>query len=183
MPAKKQITKQMILSSGLELLKSSGMEAVNVNSLAKALNCSTQPIYHSFANIDALRIELTSLAVTTFLREMKSMCGEDSVTLYGVPYIQFAQKEAMLFNFLFMRQNAFTELKEILSPMINHAIDNLMGKYHISRDEADKLHDQLWVHTHGIAAMIATGFCDWNMKKASKMLRECEISLTQKYDE
>lgn len=181
MPAKKQITKQMILSSALEILKSGGMEAVNVKSLAKSLNCSTQPIYLSFANMDTLRVELSSFAVTAFIKEMKDMCGDDEVNLYGTPYIQFAQKEAKLFQFLFMRQNAFAELKEALYPIIDGSIGRLMEQYHINRQEADRLHDQLWVHTHGIAAMIATGFCSWDMKKAVKMIRICELALTQKY--
>ena len=181
MPAKKQITRQMILSSALEILKSGGMEAVNVKSLAKSLNCSTQPIYLSFANMDTLRVELSSFAVTTFIKEMKEMCGDDEVNLYGMPYIRFAQKEAKLFQFLFMRQNAFGELKEVLSPSIDCSINKLMKQYHIGREEADNLHDQLWVHTHGIAAMIATGVCDWNMEKAAKMIHTCELSLTQKY--
>ena len=181
MPAKKQITRQMILSSALEILKSEGMEAVNVKSLAKSLNCSTQPIYLSFANMDTLRAELSSYAVTTFIQEMKDICGNGEVNLYGMPYIQFAHKEARLFQFLFMRQNAFGELKEVLSSIIDCSIGKLMTQYHISREEADKLHDQLWVHTHGIAAMIATGFCDWDMEKAAQMLHICELSLTQKY--
>lgn len=181
MPAKKQITKQMILSSALEILKSGGMEAVTVKSLAKSLNCSTQPIYLSFVNMDTLRAELSSFAVTAFIKEIKDICGNDEINLYGMPYIQFAQKEARLFQFLFMRQNAFGELKEALSPIIDCSIDRLMTQYHISREEADELHDQLWVHTHGIAAMIATGFCDWDMEKAAKMLRTCKLSLTQKY--
>lgn len=66
-PGKKQITRQMILSSALEILKTGGMEAVNVKLLAKTLNCSTQPIYLSFANMDALRTELSFCAVVTFI--------------------------------------------------------------------------------------------------------------------
>lgn len=181
MPAKKQITKQKILYSALEILRREGMEAVNVKTLAKELNCSTQPIYLSFANMDALRAELSSFAVTTFIKEIKDMCGDDEVNLYGTPYIQFAQKEVQLFQFLFMRQNAFAELKEVLSPIINGSISKLMEQYHISWEEADILHDQLWIHAHGIASMIATGFCDWDMEKASKMFHICELSLTQKY--
>ena len=41
MPAKKQITKERILSTALELLRAGGAQAVNVKALAKQLNCST----------------------------------------------------------------------------------------------------------------------------------------------
>ena len=56
-----------------------------------------------------------------------------------------------------------------------------MAQYHIEREEAHNFHDQLWVHTHGIASMIATNFCDWDIKKAEKMLSECKEYLSQKY--
>ena len=70
MPAKKQITRDMILSAALELLKGGGMGAVNVKSLARRLDCSTQPIYLSFDNMDALRRELSSLAALEFLQRL-----------------------------------------------------------------------------------------------------------------
>lgn len=181
MPAKKQITKEMILSSALDMLKDGGMEAVNVKSLAKHLGCSTQPIYLSFENMDSLRSEVSALAVKEFVNEMKDLCGSDEINLYGIAYIQFAQNESKLFQFLFMRRNAFEQLKEALSPIINSSIERLMRKYSVDRNEADRLHDQLWIHSHGIASMIATDFCDWNLEKAEQMFNEYKKSITMKY--
>ena len=179
MPAKKQITKEMILSAALEMLKEGGEKAVNVKALAKRLNCSTQPIYLSFGSMDALRAELSALAVDTFLKKMES--GGRTASLYGMPYIQVAQTEKELFCYLFMRQNAFSELQEALTPILNRSISRIMEQYHIDQEEAHYFHDQLWMHAHGIASMIATGFCDWNMDKVQKMLLECEQYLSRKY--
>lgn len=179
MPARKQITREMILLSAFEMLKDGGMEAVNVKALAKKLNCSTQPIYLSFDNMGALRTELSSLAINEFLKQIGDYPEE--AKLYGMAYIRFAEKEKNLFQFLFMRQNAFGELQEALSPVINNSITQLMEQYHIEREEAHHFHDQMWVHTHGIASMIATNFCDWDMNKVEKMLLECRKYLSQKY--
>ena len=44
MPAKKLVTREMILTAALKLLREQGYEAVNIKQLANALNCSTQPI-------------------------------------------------------------------------------------------------------------------------------------------
>ena len=179
MPAKKQITRDMILSAALEMLKDGGMEAVNVKSLARRLNCSTQPLYLSFDNMDALRRELSSLAAQEFLRQIEE--NSDDATLYGMAYIRFAQEEKQLFRFLFLRQNAYVELREALLPIMRGSISRLMKRYQIDQGEAHHFHDQLWVHTHGIASMIATDFCDWNMDKVQKMLAECELYLSRKY--
>lgn len=73
MPAKKQVTKEMILGAALRVLMEGGTEAVNVKSLAAELGCSTQPIYLSFDNMDALRKELIPTAVNKFVELMQKV--------------------------------------------------------------------------------------------------------------
>lgn len=81
-----------------------------------------------------------------------------------------------------MRTNAFSEIRQALLPMIERSIEALMDTYHINHEEADILHDQLWMHAHGIASMIATDFCDWDMEKVSMMLADCKRAFTEKYE-
>ena len=182
MPAKKQITKDMILNAALKLLREQGYEAVNLKQLAKELGCSTQPVYLSFSGMDELRGELIPLAVAGFERYMKDGSEDGVVCLYGMRYIAFAKEEPHLFRFLFMRPNAFSEIKQALLAMIECSIEKLMAAYHISHEEADILHDQLWMHAHGIASMIATDFCDWDMAKVERMLADCKRIFTEKYE-
>ena len=182
MPAKKQITKDMILNSALRLLKQGGIEYVNVKTLAKDLNCSTQPVYLSFSGMDELRRELIPLAVREFENIIKEGCSDNQVRLYSMEYINFAKNEKMLFSFLFMRPNAFNEMKAILSPVIEQSVEELMKDYHIGHDEADYLHDHLWMHAHGIASMVATDFCNWDLNKVERMLDECKAAFTDKYE-
>ena len=132
--------------------------------------------------MEELRQELVPLAVTEFEKYMKNESRDGTVCLYGTRYISFAKEEARLFCFLFMRPNAFTEIRQALLPMIECSIEDLMDAYHISHEEADLLHDQLWMHAHGIASMIATNFCDWDMEKVEKMLTDCTRVFTQKYE-
>ena len=182
MPAKKQVTKEMISNAALKLLREQGYDAVNLKQLAKALSCSTQPVYLSFSGMDELRRELTPLAVAEFERYMKAGNEDGVVCLYGMRYIAFAKEEPRLFRFLFMRPNAFAEIKQALLAMIERSIGKLMAAYHIGHEEADILHDQLWMHAHGIASMIATDFCDWDMDKVERMLAECRRAFTEKYE-
>lgn len=182
MPAKKQITKEMILDTALALLKEDGIEAVNVKRLAGALHCSTQPIYLSFASMEQLREELIPSAIRAFEDGMRSNSPDHKVRLYGTEYIMFAKNEPKLFGFLFMRANAFTEIRPLLLPIIESSVMDLMEKYRIDHTKADYLHDQLWMHAHGIASMIATDFCDWNMDKADRMLTECTAAFTKEYE-
>ena len=182
MPAKKQITKEMILNAALKLLKEQGYDAVNIKQLAGRLGCSTQPVYLSFSGMEDLRRELLPLAVKEFKVYMENNSKDGMISLYDINYIHFAMEETRLFCFLFMRANAFSEIKQALIPVIEQSINKLMTAYHISHEEADILHDQLWMHAHGIASMIATHFCDWNMEKVSRMLADCKSAFTEKYE-
>lgn len=182
MPAKKQITREMILAAAFELLKEGGIEAVNVTALAKRLHCSTQPIYLSFSGIDALREVLRELVVKEFAKEMEQMSGDGVVRLYGMRYVLYAIKEKKVFKFLFMRQNSFEEIKQLMKPITDRAIQDLMNQYGIDYEEAHYFHDQLWMHAHGIASMAATVFCHWDLDKVEKMLNECQIYLGKKYE-
>lgn len=182
MPARKQITKDRILNAALKLLREQGYEAVNIGQLARELGCSTQPVYLSFSGMEELREQLIPLAAAEFEEQMKSGSGDGVVRLYDISYIRFAKREPHLFCFLFMRANAFSEIRRVLLPIIERSMQELMGRYHIGHDEADILHDQLWMHAHGIAAMVATAFCDWDMEKAGRMLAECRRTFTEKYE-
>ena len=58
MPPKSKINKQDILTSSLEIIRKSGFEEVNARSIAKEMNCSTNPIFRVYKNMDELKEEL-----------------------------------------------------------------------------------------------------------------------------
>jgi AcrR family transcriptional regulator len=180
MPAKKQISKEMILSASMELLMQDGMDAVNVKRIAKKLNCSTQPIYLSFENMDALRSELSAKVIEKFVSDMNK---DGTPDLFGMYYIRFAKKEKNLFRYIFMRENAFEELRPVLDPMIEASTKRLMEEYSISKEDALYFHDQLWMQAHGIASMIATDYCNWNLEKVERMLAQCKADMGRRYEE
>lgn len=182
MPAKKQVSREKILAAAMELLTQYGMEAVNVKRLAAELHCSTQPIYLSFDSMDALRSALIPEAIQEFVSWMQTECQNRQVHLYGIAYVRFAKQQPELFRFLFMREKAFAEMKQALQPILDASITELMEQHHLGREQADELHDQLWMHAHGIAAMIATDYCDWDMEKAERMLNDCQEALRKHYE-
>lgn len=175
MPAKKKITKERILHTALSMLEKNGYDTVNVKSLAAKLDCSTQPIYLSYRNMAELRQALCEAAVQKFTDAI----GQDGC-LYGMEYIRFAKENRNLFRFLFMRRNAFSEMKRALSSVIERSVQELMRTYHLSHQEAEWKHDQLWMHSHGIASMLVTDFCDWDMEKAENMVEEAQRLVLQR---
>ena len=63
MPAAKRISKEAIIDAAAAVLRTGGFEAINARSVAKALGCSTQPIYLSFRNMEELKSALTQRAI------------------------------------------------------------------------------------------------------------------------
>ena len=113
---------------------------------------------------------------------MQTECKDQKVHLYGMAYVCFAKQQPELFRFLFMREKAFAEMKQALQPILDASVAELMEQQHLSRERADELHDQLWMHAHGIAAMIATDYCDWDLEKAERMLHDCQEALKKHYE-
>ena len=58
MPKKPQVSREEILRTALELVRSGGDGVLNARALAKALGCSTQPIFRNFTDMQALRAAL-----------------------------------------------------------------------------------------------------------------------------
>ena len=68
MPPKQRITREMILERSFAMFCQEGMAAVNARSVAKALNCSTQPIFSYFSGMDDLKNALDQKAHDVFER-------------------------------------------------------------------------------------------------------------------
>ena len=51
MPPKIKITKEEIIKTALELVRTSGEQSINARTVAGALNCSTQPIFSNFSSM------------------------------------------------------------------------------------------------------------------------------------
>ena len=186
MPRSYMFTKEQVLDAAIELTREKGFSAVSARSLGDRLGTTSRPIFSHFENMADVQKGIIGAANKIYqsFREEEIKSGRYvPYKASGMAYIRFAKEEKELFRFLFMRQNAFSELKEALAPIMDKSISRLMEQYHIQHEEAHHFHDQLWVHTHGIASMIATGFCNWNMDKVKKMLAESEEYLSRKYGE
>lgn len=173
MPAKKQITRENILKNALEIVKESGIEALNMRTLAKRCNCSTQPIYLSFKGTDelkeAINNEITKLFETCIEREMAS--GKYvQYKAVGMGYIKFAKEEKELFKYLMMSNHKEDKSWMKLSYDVSTKI--IRENYGLYQGGAEKLHTEMWVFVHGIASMFATDYLDWDWETVSKMVTD-----------
>ena len=97
MPPKQRITREMILERSFAMFCQEGMAAVNARSVAKALNCSTQPIFSYFSGMDDLKNALDQKAHDVF-EQTVSEEAKDCPALEGSSnaYVRFATEQPRL---------------------------------------------------------------------------------------
>lgn len=171
--AKKQITRQKILETAVEIVRQSGIAALNMRTLAKACKCSTQPIYLSFAGTDELKTEVAKQILKIFDGYIaKEIAGKQypEYKAVGMGYIRFAKEQKQLFKYLLMNDGMAQTGLEMES--FNNSVFMIMKNYGLYQDAATKLHLQMWVFVHGIASMFATDYIDWDWETVSGMVSE-----------
>ena len=171
MPTKIKITKEMILDAAFEIAKEEGIEVVSNRTIAKRLNSSIRPIYYQFENSKELNQELRIKIEKYSYHYLMDNINDDmpAYKQVGVKYIEFAKYETNLFKVLFMsRSELFAsefitqdeEFKE-LSKIIKLSTE-------LSDSDIELFHTKMWIFTHGIATLIATGtvvFTDEQIKE------------------
>lgn len=179
MPPSIKITKGNIIEAAVDIIKIEGEQSLNARNLANKLNCSTQPIFSNFANMQELRQEVINYANNLYHGFLDYDMHKGEYPPYkasGMAYIRFAREERELFKLLFMCDRtgeAIKEDRESVRPML----DIIMKNLGLSEDRAYMLHLELWIYVHGIATMIATGYLDWNIDFISNALTDVYIGL------
>ena len=186
MPATIKISKDAILDAALELVRAGGPEALNARALAKALGCSTQPIFRVFASMEALRSALLERAHALYRRRVEEPSDPGSpyppYKARGLAYIAFAGDEPQLFRLLFMRgRTGETDSPENGDWPKDTALAG--AETGLAGAEAELFHLEMWAAVHGIAVMQATGYLDLDEPTVSRMLTDVYLGTKQRWEE
>lgn len=183
MPPRVKITKESIIETALETVRRFGDNALNARAIAKALDCSTQPVFFNFSSMDDLRREVLFAADGLYREYINREIAAGKYPEYkasGMAYIRFAKEEKELFKLLFMRdrtnENKISEIKD--DKMIFDIVKSATG---FDEDRARRFHLEMWVFVHGIAVMTATGYLELDEELISKMLTDTYIGIKKRY--
>ncbi|MBQ2832970.1 MAG: TetR/AcrR family transcriptional regulator [Clostridia bacterium] len=158
MPPKQRITREMILERSFAMFCRDGMEAVNARSVAKALNCSTQPIFSYFVGMDDLKGALEQKAKETFEAAIHAYDknGEPLVNIC-VAYVRFAAEQPKLFAYLFMRPGHETDYPVLEDDERNELIQLEAAAANLPIDRAGVIAAAVVTYAHGLACAEAAG--------------------------
>ncbi len=174
MPPIKKIQKEDIINKAYEIVKCEGYESLNARRLAKELNCSIQPIFHNFSNMQELKDTVMNIIFDTYHGYMKR--NLDSKTPYrqlGINYIDFAKNEPVLFKILFMTSTNLTPNNFIEFDSSFQDVEKYAGACtKLSNDEIKQFHIKMWIFTHGIASLVASKTCEFTDSQINDLLVE-----------
>ena len=175
MPRKTVILKEDIIRASVEIVRTSGPDALNARAVAKALGCSTQPVFSNFRNMQDLMDSVVGRSLELYDDFIKKEFGRNQgyppYKTYGMGYIRFAMEESNLFKLLFMRDRR-NEESSAEDKTFYEVIPLIMKTLNLTEKEAQMFHLEMWTFVHGIAAMSATSYCSWDMEQASKALTD-----------
>ena len=166
MPPQKRIFREDILKAAVNLVKEQGAQALSVRNIAKNLNCSTQPIYSEFENMETLRDELMSYIREHYLRE-----DADSYKQVALSFLHFAQREKNLFQLIYLRKRTegetfFEDPNEI------ETICKLEVNLKLSNQQAAEMHRRMQYYCYSMAVMMATCYLNFSEEEISRELTE-----------
>lgn len=184
MPPKIKVTKDDIITAAVDIVRSSGAQAINARTVASVLDCSTQPVFSNFATMDELRLAVAKKADSICNEYIRKEIENGEFPPYkasGMAYIRFAKEEKELFKLLYMRDRSREIIPEEteLSVGMESMVRNNTG---LSDTEAKLFHLEMWAYVHGIATMFATGFLDLDWDLVSRMLTDSYQGLRKQYE-
>lgn len=173
MPPKIKISKDEIFHVALNIVRECGHEAINARDIAKKLNCSTQPIFSNYKNMEELKKEIVSYSVSLHNEYIKNEIEEKFYPDYkatGMAYIKFAKYEKELFKLLFMRDARKEYDKEDMN--WQDIVDLAQKHSGVNKTNSELFHLEMWLVVHGIATMQATSYMDFDESFVSDILSD-----------
>lgn len=185
MPPKVKITREDVINAAIEIIRKSGLAAVNARSISAALGSSTQPIFSNFSSMQELNDAVLSRAHEIYQEyaDLKALAGKyPEYKAMGMAYIGFAKDEGELFKLLFMRDRS-NEPSNGEDGLFDSAALGVQKSLGISKERAVLFHLKIWTFVHGIATMIATNYLELDTGIISQMLTDIYQSQKKQEDE
>ncbi len=175
MARKESITKDDIIQAAFSILQEEGIEQVTARKLAAKANCSTQPIFRVYKNMEELTEELFGRACD-FFQDYYAQFPRQTVTPFvnlGQVYIKFAGEHKNLFKFIFLSNERFgRSMYDLVNGDRGFVSREIQTATAQGCSNASGLFMKMWIFIHGAACMTLTGDYDLSEQETVQMLKE-----------
>jgi len=176
MPPQVKVSKDYIKSEAFEMTKESGFEAVTARKLAERLNCSTQPIFRVYTNMDELKVDIYQMGAEFIRERMIAYQGDAQPTYLSLAtgYIEAARNEENLFRLIAAVDDLGIqgEGEFLLKGEAMNYPNILPGAEGLNDEKKGELISAIWFLVHGIATLIVSGRTDISDEEIRGLITE-----------
>lgn len=175
MARKETVTKAILLDAAFAMLLEEGIEQVTARKLAAKANCSTQPIFRIYNNMDELYADLFAKALDSFDDYVANFPKTTVVPFVslGQAYIGFAQKYPNVFKFVFLTKERYGRtLYDMINTENGYVTREIQAAKSQGTPDASDLFMKMWMFIHGAATMSLTDDYDLEDSQTVTMLKD-----------
>ncbi len=173
MPPKAKFAREEVVAAALSILREQGKDAVTARAIGKKLNSSARPLFTLFSGMDEIMTEAERAARKVYDGYVLEGLAED-IPFKGVgrSYLRFAKEEPKLFQYFFCEERRESKGSVLFAIEENYdaILNSITSHYPLDEAQAKELYFHLWVYTHGIASLVATGMCAFSEEETDAML-------------
>lgn len=174
MGPKVKITKEMILDAAFEVMRESGIDAINAKAVAARLHCSTQPVLYNFATIRELKEAVYDRAWDYLNGKVfpKEPGEGNPLRAVGTAYIRLARNEPEIVKAVFQsgleQKRSFDQISSRMD--LREIMTRFAAVMGLDGDEAQKEWTIRFFMIHGIASLIANEWLELSDEQVAEMM-------------
>lgn len=175
MPPKPRFTKEEIVSAAMEVVSEKGIDALTAQELRNVLHCSASPIFTVFNTMKEIQEEVRIAAMKRFEAFAEANITDMPVfKQIGMKMVLFGVREPKLYQLLFMQERynvvSFDDVYGDLGETAALCMAAIEKDYDLTKEQAKKLFENVWIYTFGIGALCATKVCRFSEAELGQML-------------
>ena len=173
MARKKEIDKQRILDAAYKLAVRGGIESLTARNIAKAVNCSTQPIYLEFENMQDLRNQVLA-RISDELKSntlQQNFTGEPLIDL-DLSYLYFAKEHVDLFRAMFVDGKFGNQM--IVDTLMGLGIEKFKQQFDAEQYSDERLKHIVianWIAATGLATFLFNKMANFTQAQMVSVLK------------
>jgi Transcriptional regulator len=170
---KKEIDKQRILDAAYKLAVRGGIESLTARNIAKAVNCSTQPIYLEFKNMQDLRNQVLA-RISDELKSntlQQNFTGEPLIDL-DLSYLYFAKEHVDLFRAMFVDGKFGNQM--IVDTLMGLGIEKFKQQFDAEQYSDERLKHIVisnWIAATGLATLLINKMVNFTQAQMISVLK------------
>lgn len=170
---KKEIDKQRILDAAYKLAVRGGIESLTARNIAKAVNCSTQPIYLEFKNMQDLRNQVLA-RISDELKSntlQQNFTGEPLIDL-DLSYLYFAKEHVDLFRAMFVDGKFGNQM--IVDTLMGLGLEKFKQQFDAEQFSEERLNHIVisnWIAATGLATLLINKMANFTQAQMISVLK------------